>query len=443
MTATVESTHTSLPSKLYHGETNFDFVGRRRRWFAFSGTVILIGILALGFRGLNFGIDFKGGTNWEVPAHGATVTQARAAVNLPDATVETLKGTGGTDIEVQAKVSPANIARVTAALATLGHTTQDNVTVDSVGPTWGHEITHKAEVALVFFFIAVGAFITFRFQAKMAFAAIVAVIHDILVTVGVYAVFGFDVTPNTVIALLTILGYSLYDTVVVFDKVDENTKGLAASGRMTYSDTVNLSMNQVLMRSINTSFVAILPILSVLIIGDVFLGATTLKEFGLALFVGLLTGAYSSIFIAAPILAILKEREPRYSTIRQRLEARGATGAILTPRAAAEAQATPDRRAARRAAAMAAAAAAVDAEPDDDDLLDDEDEPAPASNLLRPSGDGASAAAGAAAAGGAASGAGRSSTPPVGRPRTPPANRTARPGQRPAAKGRKKGGKRR
>jgi len=231
------------------------------------------------------------------------------------------------------------------------------------------------------------------------------------------------VTPNTVIALLTILGYSLYDTVVVFDKVDENTRGLAASGRMTYSDTVNLSMNQVLMRSINTSLVAILPILSVLVIGDVFLGATTLKEFGLALFVGLLTGAYSSIFIAAPILARLKEREPRYATIRQRLESRGAAGALLTPRAAAEQSAVGATTASRSRAATAVLAA-------DDDLPSGRTVLRPG-QTARDDGDGEEAqpAARAPARAGPA-------------PR-PPANRPRPGGARPAPRGRKKGGGRR
>jgi preprotein translocase subunit SecF len=420
MSTTFEETGHRLASRLYHGETAFDFVGRRKRWFAISGVVILVGLLALGIRGLNFGIDFRGGTSWEVPAKGVSVTAARDAVGaagIKNATVQTLKGTNGTDLRVEAKVVPADQARVTTALAKLTHSSDNAVAVNSVGPTWGHEITHKAEVALVAFFIAVGVFITFRFQAKMALAAIIAVIHDILVTVGVYAVFGFDVTPNTVIALLTILGYSLYDTVVVFDKVDENTRGLAASGRMTYSDTVNLSMNQVLMRSVNTSLVAILPILSVLVIGDVFLGATTLKEFGLALFVGLLTGAYSSIFIAAPILAVLKEREPRYSTIRQRLESRGAAGALLTPRAAAQQSAGGTTRGRTATAVL--------------DNPDDDEQAGPA--LLRP-------------------GVGRDDGEPTpratgsasrsGQPR-PPANRP-RPGTaRPTPRGRKKGGKRR
>jgi preprotein translocase subunit SecF len=168
----------------------------------------------------------------------------------------------------------------------------------------------------------------------MAVAALTAVVHDIIVTVGVYSISRFEVTPATVVAFLTILGYSLYDTIVVFDKVQENAKGLSAQRRMTYSDTVNLSMNQVLMRSLNTSLVAILPILSVLIVGAGILGATTLKDFGLALLIGLLTGAYSSIFIASPILAKLKEREPQYAAIRQRVQSKGGS-TVLTPAAAA------------------------------------------------------------------------------------------------------------
>ena len=332
-----------LASRLYHGETAFDFVGKRNRWFALSLAVILIGLVFLGTKGLNFGIDFKGGTNWEVPAKGISVAEARSAVGavgVPNANVQTVKGSAGTNIRVRANATPAEQVKVTKALAALAHTGDDAVSVNSVGPTWGRDISQKAIRALVAFFAAVFIFIALRFQWKMALAAILAVIHDILITVGVYAIFGFDVTPATVIAILTILGYSLYDTVVVFDKVDENTRGLAASGRMTYTDTVNLSMNQVLMRSLNTSLVAILPIASVLVVGDLFLGATTLKEFGLALFVGLITGAYSSIFVAAPILAILKEREPRYAAIRARLESRGTTGALITPRAAAEASAS-------------------------------------------------------------------------------------------------------
>jgi preprotein translocase subunit SecF len=329
----------SIWQRLYHGETSFDFVGHRRRWFLLSLFVIMAGIAGLLARGgLNLGIEFEGGTAWEVEAPGVSVTEARdalAAIGLGDAKVQIL---GGEKLSVQAETGgdPAKREEVTRKLAELGETTAANVDVNEVGPSWGEEISDKALRALVFFFIAIAAYITLRFEWKMAIAALAAVVHDIFVTVGVYALSGFQVTPATVIAFLTILGYSLYDTVVVFDKVEENTRGLASAGRMTYADTVNLSMNQVLMRSLNTSLVAILPILSVLVVGSWILGATTLEDFGLALLIGLLTGAYSSIYIASPILAMLKEREPRYASIRQRLEQRGGVAAApLTPAAAA------------------------------------------------------------------------------------------------------------
>jgi preprotein translocase subunit SecF len=382
-----------LAWRLYHGETAFDFVGRRNRWFALSTVVILVGLVALGTRGLNFGIDFKGGTVWQVPAHGVTVANARSAVSgiVPDATVQTITAANVNDIRVESGVSAQQKRDdVTNALAKLTKTTPNGVNVTSVGATWGHDITRSAERALFFFLVAIFAFIWFRFSEwKMSVAALVALVHDLLVTVGVYAIFGFPVTPATVIAILTILGYSLYDTVVVFDKVDENTKGLAASGRMTYSDTVNLSMNQVLMRSINTSLVAILPILSVLLVGSVLFGATTLREFGLALFVGLVTGAYSSIFVAAPLLAILKEHEQRYATIRQRIESRGAAGALLTPAAAAAAigaSRPTSRRAARELEADELDAVADASELDDADLAAAGSPRSPASGTTRSSG---------------------------------------------------------
>jgi preprotein translocase subunit SecF len=306
---------TSVWHRLYHGETAYDFIGKRRRWYLISTFVIVAGFAGLFARGgLNLGIDFKGGSVWEVKAPGVSVPQARDVlrpIGLGDAKIQIL---GGDKLSVQGETggSPAKREQVTNALAKLGHTSATNVDVNEVGPSWGNEITKKAERALVFFFIAIAAYITLRFEYKMAIAALAAVVHDILVTIGVYALSGFQVTPATVIAFLTILGYSLYDT-------------------------VNLSMNQVLMRSLNTSLVAILPILSVLVVGAYILGATTLEDFGLALLIGLLTGAYSSIFVASPILAMLKEREPRYASIRQRLATRGGTGGPLTPAAAAAA----------------------------------------------------------------------------------------------------------
>ena len=337
--------HPGPISRLYNGETSFDFVGRRKWWFLISGIIIVVGMLSLGFRGLNLGIDFKGGQAWIVPAPGVTQTQAQNAVEaagLTQPTVELL-GTGThQSVEVQADLNSLPAAQqatisadVQSALAKLAHVPDNQVSVTSVGPTWGGQVTQRALLALVVFFIVVAIYISFRFEPKMAVAAFVAMVHDLLITIGVYSLAGFQVTPDTVIAILTILGYSLYDTVVVFDRVRDNTKGFGASGRMTYSEMINLSMNQTLARSINTSLVAILPVLAVLVVGAEILGATTLQDYGLALTVGLISGAYSSIFIAAPVLAVLKEREPRYATIRQRLEARGERAGLLTPSAAA------------------------------------------------------------------------------------------------------------
>jgi len=208
---------------------------------------------------------------------------------------------------------------VVNAMAKVAGKNVTQVSTSSVGPTWGGQITNKALEALIVFFIAVVAYISIRFEPKMAVAAFVAMVHDLLVTVGVYSIFGFQITPDTVIAILTILGYSLYDTVVVFDRVRDNTQGVLKGGDITYSEMVNLSMNQTLARSINTSLVAILPVLAVLLIGADLLGATTLQNYGLALFVGLMSGAYSSIFIASPLLAWMKEREPRYRELAARV----------------------------------------------------------------------------------------------------------------------------
>jgi preprotein translocase subunit SecF len=341
----VSETKHSIWSRLYRGETSFDFVGHRRRWFILSGTIILIGVASLLFRGLNFSIDFKGGTVWEVPS-SASVSHVRDVIgnvspDLRQATIQVLtnRQTGEKTVRVAATSKESNdrtkVNSVSEALAKMAGVDVNKVTLNDVGPSWGHDITTKAIRALIIFMIAVVIYITFRFEGKMAIAALIALVHDILVTAGIYSLSGLQVSPATVIAFLTILGYSLYDTIVVFDKIEENTKGLASTGRLTYTDTVNLSMNQVLMRSINTSIVAIMPILSILIVGSLVLGASALQDFGLALFIGLLTGAYSSIFIASPVLAMLKEREPRYSQIRQRLATRAALAGPLTPAAVA------------------------------------------------------------------------------------------------------------
>jgi preprotein translocase subunit SecF len=332
--------------RLYYGRTRFDFVRRKRIWFLVSGLVILASVVSLGVRGLNFDIEFVGGTSWTVPANGATVSEARAAIaplGFSGASI-TLLGTGShQNLQVEAKLgnsrhptSGPTVNKISQALARITHhSSVAAVSVEQVGPTWGSQITHKALIALVVFFIMIAIYISIFFEWKMALAAILAVLHDIAVTVGIYSLSGFLVTPDTVVAFLTILGYSLYDTIVVFDRIRDNTKGLGASGKLTFTDVVNLSMNQTLARSINTSLVAILPILSVLVLGANFLGASTLQYFGLALLVGLTSGAYSSIFIASPIVAVLKERESRWTQIRRRLEGRGGTVMLLTPAAVA------------------------------------------------------------------------------------------------------------
>ena len=341
--------------RLYRGHTNYDFINRWKIWFTCSGLVIVVGLAALAIGGLNFSIDFKGGSLWQVPTN-ASVATVRADVGgisplLSQATIVQLTNqqTGQKNIQVEASSSITGntqlVNKVTDDLATLAHVPTRDVNAELIGPSWGSSISKKAIEAVVVFLVLIAIAISLYFEAKMAIGALVALVHDILVTVGIYALSGFQVSPDTVIAFLTVMGYSLYDTIVVFDKVKENTRGLASTNRYTYTDVVNLSMNQVLARSVNTSFVAIMPVFCILVIGSWILGASALNDFGLALFIGLMSGAYSSIFIASPILAILKEREPRYVEIRRRLAAYPqsrqvltaamvADGALVTPRAA-------------------------------------------------------------------------------------------------------------
>jgi preprotein translocase subunit SecF len=329
--------------RLYYGETTFDFVRKKRTWFTVSAAIILVGIISLSVRGLDLSIEFVGGTSWTVSSQTLTIQQATNAIASSGLSGETVVsiGTGSSrSIEIQAKLPKGQSASahqtqanaVQAALQKAAHKSSINdVSVESVGPSWGGQITQKAIVALIVFFILIALYISIFFEWRMAIAAIIAVMHDILVTVGIYSVIGFLVTPDTVVAFLTILGYSLYDTIVVFDRVRDNVHHLSIRDRLTFSDIVNLSMNQTLARSINTSLVAIMPILSILVIGAQLLGATTLQYFGLALLVGLTTGAYSSIFIASPLVAVMKEREPRYRQLRERIELRGPSAWLLSP----------------------------------------------------------------------------------------------------------------
>jgi len=324
---------------IYHEKTNFDFVGRSWLWAIISGTALLASMAALALSGLNLGIDFEGGSQWQLTVSGKTpaVADVRDVVEEAGALEAKVLLLGDDGVRVQsAELGDKAQARVTEALAEYGQVDAGDVSVTDVGPTWGDRISRKALVALLVFFVLIAIYLTFRFEGKMALAALSAVVHDIIITVGVYAITGFEVTPATVIAFLTILGFSLYDTVVVFDKISENTPTVGAARGDTYSAMVNRSMNSVLMRSLNTSFVALLPVASLLVVGSGFLGAVTIRDFALALFVGLLVGAYSSIFVATPILAWMKEREPRYRALRDRSAAHMARAGV------APAQPSPD-----------------------------------------------------------------------------------------------------
>jgi preprotein translocase subunit SecF len=427
------------PSDLYHERTNFQFIKHSRRWLIISSTLIVLSLLLLFVRGLNLGIDFEGGTAWQVQMKGgksAKVADVRTLLgslgfNNANVSVLTPPGGGAPSVRVEARVissdptnvvqaalakyggvndadvafsqsgsggsftftakagvnptvggvtsalagarltnpqikvsartvtvtvgtlPPSQVQSVASALAKYAGASVNDVSITTVGPTWGREVSNKALKALIIFFFVLAAYLAIRFEWKMSAAAIVAVIHDIIFTVGVYALFHFQVSPATVTAFLTILGFSLYDTVVVFDKVVEFQRTLTATGRSTYGEMVNRSLNAVLMRSVSTSLVALLPVVSLLVVGSGILGATALEDFALALAAGLFIGSYSSIFVAAPLLAWWKEREPQYRALaerRRRLPEPAGPGAVAVaasaPVSSRVAVAGPDDRSA-------------------------------------------------------------------------------------------------
>jgi preprotein translocase subunit SecF len=317
-----------IAHRLYTGEISYDFVGHRNRWYIISGIILLISVLALGFRGLNYGIEFRGGVEFQAPATVAasTVEDVREAVQKlniggnDDITVNTV----GTDqVRVQTKtLTSEQVTQVKGAVASAVGVQTDDVTYSLIGASWGQQITTQALIALAVFVVLVMALIWIYFREfKMSVAAIVALGHDLLVTLGVYALVGFTVTPATMIGVLTILGYSLYDTMVVFDRIRENTRDLA-HGKVTYSVAANSALNQVLVRSLNTTVIGVLPVAALLFTGWFVLGTGPLKDLGLALFVGMIAGAYSSIFIATPLLAQMREADPDMIEHRERLSRR-------------------------------------------------------------------------------------------------------------------------
>jgi preprotein translocase subunit SecF len=318
----------SLAHRLYNGEAGLDVVGRSALIYKVTAVLVLICLASMVFRGFNLGIDFAGGNSFRLPGGDAQLEQVRAAAEDAGADVSTAQVVGGNTLLLRTgQLDNDDERAVVEAVAGAAGIEPSQVSPESVSAEWGQDITNQALIALAVFLVAVILFLAVRFQPKMAIGAIAALIHDLVITAGVYSIIGFEVTPSTVIGLLTILGFSLYDTVVVFDKVDENTKGLSNGARMTWGEAANLAVNQTLMRSINTSVIALLPVAGLLFVGAGLLGVGTLKDLALVLFVGLAAGAYSSIFLATPIVAGLKEREPEQVALRRRVLARRSSAA--------------------------------------------------------------------------------------------------------------------
>jgi preprotein translocase subunit SecF len=358
--------HGGIAGRLYRGDVSINFVRRQKLWYMISGIILLVSALALVFRGLNFSQEFTGGSSFTFPAASSVntgdISRVVTTAGGGDSTVQYISGVHQWQVQT-ATLDSTLSQKVASALTQAFHIPANGMSTSLVGPTWGGQITGKAVEALIIFLVVIVLYLSVAFEWRMAIAAFVALMHDILITIGVYALTGFSVSPTSVIGLLTILGYSLYDTVVVFDKVRENTAGLLTTQRSTYSDAANLALNQTLVRSINTSLTALIPVATILFVGAGLLGAGTLKDLSLVLFVGMLSGTYSSIFIATPVLADLKEREPQYRDLAAKVNRR-LTGGRAAQRTADTVGTTA---ASATAARTAAGTTAVDEEPADMD----------------------------------------------------------------------------
>jgi preprotein translocase subunit SecF len=314
----------NLGGRLYRGEVSYDFVGRQKRWYLISAVVILVAVVALFVRGLHFSIDFRGGNEYTVKS--ATLSTDKASSTVTGLGVTGVSVTeekllsGGRQLLVETPpISTEKSVAVANALAKDANIDPGQIGVQAIGGNWGSQISQQAVKGLIIFMVLVVLYLTLFFEWKMAVAALAALIHDLVITIGVYALVGFQVSPATVVGVLTILGYSLYDTVVVFDKVRENTRSLTTVGTQTYSEAANKAVNQTLVRSINTSLIALLPVLALLFAGYELNGAGVVQDLALALFVGIASGTYSSIFIATPLLADLKERESGMKALARKL----------------------------------------------------------------------------------------------------------------------------
>ena len=326
---------TTFGNALYTGEKSFDFVGKRVRWYLIGATIVILAIVLTILRGgFVFGIEFRGGSEFRVSAPASlseqtaidTVTSVAGLSSNPRVSI-----VGGDSVRVQTEqLTDAQTTELRGDLAEAYAVDVEQVTASFIGATWGQDITRQALIGLAVFLVLVSLVMALYFRTwKMSLAALTALAHDLILTAGIYGVLGYEITPAAVIGLLTILGYSLYDTVVVFDKVRENTSQDGEESRRTFAESVNLAVNQTLVRSINTSVVAVLPVGSILFIGSLLLGAGTLRDIALALFIGMIAGTYSSIFIAAPLYVHLREKEPENKKQGRRVrEARPASGAV-------------------------------------------------------------------------------------------------------------------
>ncbi|GGJ86311.1 protein-export membrane protein SecF [Pilimelia anulata] len=384
-----------LATRLYKGEAGVNIVGRRNMWFGVAGGAILVAILSFVLSGFHLGIEFAGGNQFSVPATVGTQEQVEEAFRDAGATVGTSQKVGGNAYDIKtAALDPDDVDRVRQTVEAKFGLPANAISTAAVSAAWGAQITRSALIGLALFIAAVAVYLVIRFEWRMAAAAIASLVLDLILTAGVYSLTGFEVTPSTVIGFLTILGFALYDVVVVFDKIQENTRGITASGTQTYAEAANLAVNQTLMRSINTGLVALLPVGGLLFIGAGLMKAGTLKDLSLVLFVGMAFAVLSSIFFATPVLVALKSAEPRIKAHTQRVLGRRA--------AIARGEEVPgSRRRANRPAAAPAAPAAPAAE-------------APATGA----GEGGSTGGGA----------------------TRPSGGAPRPGSRPGSKGRRSGG---
>ncbi|QES40501.1 MULTISPECIES: protein translocase subunit SecF [Streptomyces] len=318
----------NLGARLYRGEVGYDFVGKRKIWYGISILITITAIVGLAVRGLNMGIEFEGGAVFNTPKTSVSVAQAEESAEKASGHDAIVQKLGDDKLRIQiAGVDIKKSDQIKKSLAEDLDVKAGDIDADLVGPSWGDQIANKAWQGLAIFMVLVVIYLAIAFEWRMALAALIALIHDITITVGVYALVGFEVTPGTVIGLLTILGYSLYDTVVVFDSLKEQSKDITKQTKYTYSELANRSINGTLVRSINTTVVALLPVAGLLFIGGGALGAGMLNDISLSLFVGLAAGAYSSIFIATPLVADFKEREPQMKALKKRVLAKRAAAA--------------------------------------------------------------------------------------------------------------------